>query len=183
MLPPLAFAGGGGIDNWGVLTLKRTRVSDNEVSGAVSDAEGAGILNEHSATLTLDEVVVARNRAVAGVPYGRFASGGGIFAAGDGGAVAIRNSSVVGNTATLDTELVSTPSAPVSMDPRGGAHIGDGVPTTVDNTAILDNKAAHGPSTPSIRLGNAGGIARSRCTTRSAETASLQRPRPRRPRR
>ena len=75
--------------NWGVLTLKRTRVSDNEVSGAVSDAEGGGILNEHSATLMLEEVVIARNRAVAGVPYGRFGVGGGIFAAG-GGAVSIR---------------------------------------------------------------------------------------------
>ena len=65
-----AFAGGGGIDNWGVLTLKRTRVSDNEVSGAVSDAEGGGILNEHSATLMLEEVVIARNRAVAGAGSG-----------------------------------------------------------------------------------------------------------------
>ena len=135
-----AFAGGGGIDNWGVLTLKRTRVSDNEVSGAVSDAEGGGILNEHSATLMLEEVVIARNRAVAGVPYGRFGVGGGIFAAG-GGAVSIRNSILVGNSATLDTELVSTPGVSViGMDAHaGGVHIGDGVQTTVENTAILDN--------------------------------------------
>ncbi len=135
-----AFAGGGGIDNWGVLTLRRTSVSDNEVSGAVSDAEGGGILNERSATLSLAEVVIARNRAVAGVPYGRFAVGGGAFAA-EGGAVSVRNSIVVGNSATLDTELVSTPGAQViGMDAHaGGVHIGDGVEVTVENTAILEN--------------------------------------------
>ncbi len=135
-----AFAGGGGIDNWGALTLRRTIVSDNEVSGAVSDAQGGGILNERSATLSLDEVVIARNRAVAGVPYGRFAAGGGAFAAG-GGAVSVRNSIVVGNSATLDTELVSTPGAQViGMDAHaGGVHIGDGVQVSVENTAILDN--------------------------------------------
>ena len=136
-----ALAGGGGIDNWGVLTLKRTRVTDNEVSGPVSDADGAGILNESSATLALDEVVIARNRAVAGIPYGRFAEGGGIFAAGGGGAISLRNSIVVGNAATLDTELVSTPGVHViDMNANsGGVHVGEGVPTTVENTAILDN--------------------------------------------
>lgn len=136
-----AFAGGGGIDNWGVLTLKRTRVTDNEVSGPVSDAAGAGILNEASATLALNEVVIARNRAVAGVPYGRFAEGGGIFAEGGGGSISIRNSDVVGNSATLDSKLVSTPGVQViDMSANsGGIHVGEGVPTTVENTEIRDN--------------------------------------------
>ena len=134
-------AGGGGIDNWGTLTLKRTRVTDNEVSGSVSDAVGAGILNESAATLALDEVLIARNRAFAGVPYGRFAEGGGVFAAGGGGAISIRNSVVVENAATLDSELVSTPGVHViEMSANsGGIHVGEGVPTTVENTAILDN--------------------------------------------
>ena len=36
-----ALAGGGGIDNWGVLTLKNTRVADNRVGGALnSEADG-----------------------------------------------------------------------------------------------------------------------------------------------
>lgn len=39
-----AQAGGGGIDNWGVLTVNNTIVSDNEAGGPLaSDADGAGI--------------------------------------------------------------------------------------------------------------------------------------------
>ena len=145
----------------------------------VSDAEGAGILNERSATLALDEVVIARNRAVAGVPYGRFAEGGGIFAVGGGGAISIRNSVVVGNAATLDSELVSTPGVQViDMNANsGGIHVGEGVPTTVENTAILDNSVdatdLFGEPVGFDSAMLAGAAARSRCATRSsAATAS-----------
>src|SRR5262245_40635228 len=49
-----ALAGGGGVDNWGTLTLTNTAVSHNWVGGpAASDVSGAGILNQIGGRLTL----------------------------------------------------------------------------------------------------------------------------------
>jgi hypothetical protein len=47
---PFATAQGGGIDTWGPTTLVRTLVSDNEVSGPVSDADGGGIASFETAS-------------------------------------------------------------------------------------------------------------------------------------
>src|SRR5262249_53114377 len=52
-----AFAGGGGIDSWGTLTLLNTTVSDNRIGSAAglsnvaSDAEGGGILSRGPLTV------------------------------------------------------------------------------------------------------------------------------------
>ena len=76
---PFGLAGGGGIDSWGALTLRRTSVRDNLAGGSLtSDANGAGIDSEQGG-LTIEDSVVAGNRAVAPRPYGRFAEGGGIL--------------------------------------------------------------------------------------------------------
>jgi hypothetical protein len=75
---PFALAGGGGIDNWGRMTLINVVVSDNRAGGPVtSDADAGGIYTPQG-HLTLRHSVVTRNRAVAPRPYGRFAEGGGI---------------------------------------------------------------------------------------------------------
>jgi hypothetical protein len=78
---PFALAGGGGIDNWGSMTLTNTVVSDNRAAGPLtSDADAGGIYTPQG-HLTLRHSVVTRNRAVASRPYGRFAEGGGVYIA------------------------------------------------------------------------------------------------------
>jgi hypothetical protein len=75
---PFALAGGGGIDNWGNMTLTNTVVSDNRAGGRItSDADAGGIYTPQG-HLTLRHSIVTRNRAVASRPYGRFAEGGGV---------------------------------------------------------------------------------------------------------
>jgi hypothetical protein len=75
---PFALAGGGGIDNWGSMTLTHVVVSNNVAGGgATSDADAGGIYTPQG-HLTLRHSVVTRNRAVASRPYGRFAEGGGV---------------------------------------------------------------------------------------------------------
>jgi hypothetical protein len=75
---PFALAGGGGIDNWGRMTLINVVVSDNVAGGALtSDADAAGIYTPQG-QLALRHSVVTRNRAVASRPYGRFAEGSGV---------------------------------------------------------------------------------------------------------
>ena len=102
---PCRFAlAGGGIDNWGVLTLKNTRVAGNRLGGALnSEAVGGGILEEETGQMTLENSVVAGNRSIASAPNGRFAEGGGIFVAG--GTLTIRGGAVAHNLAALDSAL------------------------------------------------------------------------------
>jgi hypothetical protein len=75
---PFALAGGGGIDNWGSMTLTNTVVSSNRATGPItSDADAGGIYTPQG-HLTLRHSVVTRNRAVVSLPYGRFAEGAGV---------------------------------------------------------------------------------------------------------
>lgn len=75
---PFALAGGGGIDNWGRLTLSNVIVSHNRAGGSLaSDADAGGIYTPQG-HLTLRHSVVTDNRAIASRPYGRFAEGGGV---------------------------------------------------------------------------------------------------------
>ena len=104
---PCGFArgDGGGIANWGNLTLLRTTVSDNEAGGPVaSDSHGGGIWSAGVGTLTLDEQHGLRNRSAVVPPNGRFAIGGGVHIQ-DGGGLTITNSVVAGNTASLRSLL------------------------------------------------------------------------------
>ena len=145
-----AIAGGGGIDNWGLLTVENTIVSNNESAGAVtSDADGAGIYTQQGA-LTLKNSVVTGNRAMAIAPDGRFAEGAGImvdttFSAGacTPCTLSVQNSIVRDNNSSLvNNTLPSSVGAQSGMNANaGGIHVGDGIPTTVKNTAIDDNSA------------------------------------------
>src|SRR5581483_2534336 len=75
-----AHAAGGGIDDWGMLTLIRTTVSNNQAGGAYnSSADGGGIVVRAGDSLTLTTRLVSGNRAVGTPPDARFAGGGGIF--------------------------------------------------------------------------------------------------------
>jgi hypothetical protein len=144
-----AQAGGAGIDNWGTLTVDHTTVSKNESAGPVtSDADGAGIYTQQGA-LTVSNSVVTGNRDIATVPDGRFAEGAGVmvdFSFSPPGATAtlsLRNSVVSSNSASLTSNLPSFyGGALINMNANaGGIHVGTGIPTTVENTAITGNSA------------------------------------------
>ena len=144
-----AQAGGGGIDNWGTLTVDHTTVSDNESAGPVtSDADGAGIYTQQGA-LTVNSSIVTGNRDIATVPDGRFAEGAGVmvdFSLDPPGATAtlsVQDSVVSNNSASLTSNLPSFyGGALINMNANaGGIHVGTGIPTTVENTAITGNSA------------------------------------------
>jgi hypothetical protein len=136
---PFAIAGGGGIDNWGTLTLTNTTVADNKVGAAsglsalASDADAGGIMTQ--GPLILDGSTISGNQASAAAPNGRFAEAGGIFALG--GSLLITNSAVIDNQASLAASL------PDSVDLAaigGGMHISDGVSmATITGTTISRN--------------------------------------------
>lgn len=137
-----AAAGGGGIDNWGQMTLVDSTVSDNVASGRLaSDAVGGGILHG-AGSLTLRNSVVKSNRAVASTPNGRFGEGGGIFAAS--GALTIDRSVIIGNRASLETSFPSG----VDMNAHGGGiHVGDDGSVTIDRSRIDGNEVTvNGPA-------------------------------------
>lgn len=136
---PFALAAGGGIGNFGVTTLSRTTVSNNEASGdRTSDADGGGISSQ-AGSLTLRRSVVAENRAVASAPNGRFAEGGGIQVTG--GSLTLDGSRVNRNRASLTSSLPSFAGGSViELGANSGAiHVGDGIPTRVENSDLADN--------------------------------------------
>jgi hypothetical protein len=142
---PFAAAVGAGIDSWGTLTLVHSAVRDNLAAGLASDADGAGIASE-LAPLTLRDTVVAGNRAVATIPNGRFAEGGGVFV--EGGRLRIVASVVTANHVSLRTNLPAFAGGElIDMNANsGGIHVGDGIPTFADHIAVTANSVlADGP--------------------------------------
>ena len=140
---PFAIAAGGGIDNWGSLTLTNASVTDNLVGSAsgpsdlASDADAGGIVSWQG-SLTVIDSTISGNQASATAPNGRFAEAGGIFALG--GSLTITNSAVTDNHASLEASL------PDSVDLAaigGGMHIGGGVSTaTISGTTISGNSVS-----------------------------------------
>jgi len=146
---PVAWAFGGGIDSWGNLTLVHTTVSNNTAGPAAglpaicSDCDGGGIVSEQG-SLAVTGSTLSGNRALAAAPNGRFAEGGAVYANLDSGgsdALTVSNSTVTGNSASLTTNLPSFAAGQlIGLNANsGGLHVGDGVPTTVDGTAITRN--------------------------------------------
>jgi hypothetical protein len=140
---PFAQAAGGGIDNWGALTLVNTKVSDNRIGSAtglgavVSDADGGGIASE-LAGLTVNNSRVNGNQASATAPNGRFADSGGLFL--DGGTLTMSNSTVTGNSASLAASL---PNSVELNAVAGGVHVTSDVTTaTISNTTITGNSVS-----------------------------------------
>jgi hypothetical protein len=140
---PFALAAGGGIDNWGTLTLSNTTVSDNRVGSAsglssvASDAEGGGIMNWLGA-LTISNSVISGNQVSATAPNGRGVDSGGISLA-EGGRLTMTNSSVTNNSATLAASLPDTVDVGAHA---GGIHIGGGASATIRNTTISGNSVS-----------------------------------------
>ena len=148
---PFAFAGGGGIDNWGALTLERTRVSNNLAAGVGSDAIGGGIDSDQG-SLNLRHSTITSNRAIAGVPNGRYAEGGGIMT-GSGlsdeapVAVRIRGGSISGNEASLTSKLPyfvgDAEGDTIDMNANGGGtHFVGGSTISIAHARINENKVS-----------------------------------------
>jgi len=140
---PFAFAGGGGIDSWGTLTLSHTTVSDNRVGSAsglstlASDAAG-GAITSFLGPLTIRRSVIHGNQASATGPNARFAEGGAISASG--GTLTATNSSVTDNSAALAASLPNS----VELLANGGAiHVaGDVSIAKIRNTTISGNSVS-----------------------------------------
>jgi hypothetical protein len=144
---PFAEAGGGGIDNWGTLTVDSSVVSNNQSAGPVtSDADGAGIYTQQG-SLTVNHSVVTGNQAIATAPDGRYAEGGGImvdfswFPPGATATLSVRNSVVSNNSARLTSNLPSLfGGSLIKMNVNaGGIQVGTGIPTAAESTAITGN--------------------------------------------
>ena len=136
---PFAFAGGGGIDNWGTLTLENTTVSDNRVGSAsglstlASDSVGGAIMS--FGPLTIIGSVIYGNQASATGPNGRFAEGGAILMLGP--RLTVINSSVTDNSAELEASLPNSVELGANS---GGIHISSSVSAaTISNTTIAGN--------------------------------------------
>ena len=100
-----------------------------------SDSHGGGIWSAGVGTLTLRNCTVSGNRSAVVPPNGRFAIGGGVHIQ-DGGGLAITNSVVAGNTASLRSLL---PGGLEMIANGGGIHVGDDSDVTIDNTRIDGN--------------------------------------------
>lgn len=136
---PFAWAAGGGIDNWGTLTIKHTTISHNRVgssahlSNVASDADGGAIMN-WLGKLTLTDSVLSDNQATATAPNGRFAESGAIQV--QGGTLTMNRDEVRDNRAVLHAAWPSS----VDMLAVGGAiHITGGAAASVRNTTICGN--------------------------------------------
>ena len=166
---PFALAGGGGIDNWGSMTLTNTIVSDNLAGGPLtSDADAGGIYTPQG-SLTLRRSVVTRNRAVASSPYGRFAEGGGINIASTPffleprrriSTLTIEGSRISGNAVTLADTFTSeidahatTGGILVAGDDDCTQPISGCVHATIDKSLVSGNTA-----TASNTAGDANGF-------------------------
>jgi hypothetical protein len=139
---PFAFAGGGGIDSWGTLTLANTTISNNRVGSAsglstlASDADGGAIISQLG-PLTIRRSDVHGNQASATGPNGRFAEAGGIFMFGP--RMTVSNSSVTDNSAALAASL---PNSVELLANGGGFHITSDVSVAkITNTTVSGNSA------------------------------------------
>jgi hypothetical protein len=153
---PFALAGGGGVDNWGLLTVVNTTVSDNASGGPIaSDANAAGIYSPQG-NLTLQNSVVTGNRTAASRPNGRFSEAGGVFISSTAfytdahrpaAKFTMTGSRVTANSADLSSGFSSEVEAHAQS---GGVFIGGNddcsqpdsgcVDANITDSAIIDNR-------------------------------------------
>jgi hypothetical protein len=145
---PFAQAAGGGIDNWGAMTLTNTTVSRNQVGGPVaSDADGGGI-GSREGSLTLKGSTVTSNRATASAPNGRFAEAGGVFVGS--GTLTVDGSLIRDNSASLSAAMpndvgdFAADGAGVQIGGGGGCDNPSCVHATIRNSTISGNRVTAG---------------------------------------
>jgi hypothetical protein len=115
-----AFARGGGIADFGTLTVENTEINDNVAGSTVndgsvaSDANGGGIHIAPVGTVLLQHVMVSGNRAAVSAPNGRFSNGGAIV--DNGGALTIEDGSIDGNSSITTADVPSVFPADVEQE-------------------------------------------------------------------
>jgi hypothetical protein len=132
---------GGGIDDWGTMTLIGSAVTDNQVSAL--QADGGGITVEMNASLSLQGSAVTGNSATAPSPDGRFAAGGGIFV-DSGGSLAVDGSVIDDNTSRLSNSIATPyPEKGGTTDQEnaysGGIDVANGSTGTIRDSEIDGN--------------------------------------------
>lgn len=151
-----AFALGGGIDNFGALTVTDTRVTHNVAGSTATDsstateADGGGIYNHPQGILTLRRSLVSDNRAAATATNAQFSNGGGIV---DDGALTLEDSVVSGNSSEVSTAVASSFPFEVEQEANAGGIWISEVPGS--SATITDSKI----SGNSVTASNAGGDA------------------------
>jgi hypothetical protein len=131
-----AWGGGGGIDNWGTLSLSNTIVSDNQVGGRIaSHALGAGVLSW--GTLAVTGSMVRDNRATTTGPNAcnGNAAGGGIESFST---LTLSGATVTDNVVELSS---STSSAECGSAEAGGIFIHDGS-ASISDTTVSGNQVS-----------------------------------------
>jgi hypothetical protein len=150
---PAAQGGGGGIDNWGNLTLIDSVVVGNVAGGGVTaQADGGGILSEDGANLTLVNSTVRGNRATVSAPNGRFASGGGVYLSS--GRLVVRGSTVGRNRAEMVVAM--PPSVDVNAS-CGGICLGEATSAVVRRSVVSGNVVA-GSNSAGVGVWCGGGL-------------------------
>jgi CSLREA domain-containing protein len=134
---------GGGIRNYGTLTLNNSTVSGNTAPTCIiGNCWGGGICNKENATLTLNNSTVYYNTAAS--------YGGGIR---NRGTLTLNNSTIADNTAGLDgggiytagtLTLDNSTVADNTADLGDGGGIFNAAWLTLNNSTIADNTAVYG---------------------------------------
>jgi len=156
---------GGGINNWGNLTLENSTIRDNTAVGA------AGIYNQ--GTISINRVTIRNNHADSDF-------GGGIF--NDRGNLTLKNSTITDNTAyhgggiynygVISSSRVTIRNNHANNGEGRGGGIRNGGTITMEDSEIMDNVAGsegggvynrgllflYGVSISSNRAANGGGI-------------------------
>jgi hypothetical protein len=138
---------GGGIANFGVLTLDRSTVSGNDATatadpGATTNAIGGGISN--SKQLTVTQSTISGNTVNATAGTANSADGGGIF-----------QGTIADATITLDRATLTGNTASGDGTPKGGAILAGGFTgsaLTVTSSTITGNTA---PLYANVQIGTA----------------------------
>ena len=126
---------GGGIDDWGTMTVIDSQVTDNRARGI--NAYGGGIVVERTASLSLRDSTVTGSRATSPWPDGRGGGGGGIFVDNDGSLV-VDGTAIDGNSESLSNSLVTPyPKGQGSTDAENA--FGGGVDLVGSGTATISN--------------------------------------------
>jgi predicted outer membrane repeat protein len=123
--PSIETDGGGGIMNYGTLTLRSCTVTESTASG------GGGVCN--SGVLTVVNSTIANNVAYEKAPRGLECGCGGGIKSG-GGRLVLINSTISGNR---------TGSGELGRNRGGGVHVGCGCTAVFTNSTISGNRAAH----------------------------------------
>jgi hypothetical protein len=170
---------GGGILNFGTLTLTNCAVTNNSAVAALSadNGNGGGIYNTNNATLTAINCTVAFNNAVGVALNGASGNGGGIantgtvslvnctianntavgaFAilGGNGGGIANSGALTLTNCTVAGNEAIGTTSAIAGFGGGIGVAPSGGATLTLANTIVATNVATNGPDVSGAAASN-----------------------------